>query len=155
MARAWCGTLLVLASVGCATAPPSMQSSVEAARAAYATAMKNGDANAVANLFTPDAVLVEATSAGTVTGQRAVARFYENLFKRAKVLDVIIQPDSLQQDGNIATETSRHIVTLQPTTGEPLARTLRHLTVWKQQSDGSWLIEADASIIQVPNPPPF
>ena len=74
---------------------------------------------------------------------------------RAKVLDVIFQPESIQQDGSIGIETGRRILTLQPTSGEPVARMLRHLSIWKLQSDGSWLIQADASIIQVPNPPPF
>jgi uncharacterized protein (TIGR02246 family) len=149
------GIVGVVALAGCAHSPPAMQASVDAAHTAYANAMKGGDAKTLASLFTPDAVLVEATAASTVKGQNGVAQFYENLFKRAKVLDVIFQPETIQQDGNLGIETGRYILTLQPTSGEPLARTLRHLTVWRQQSDGTWLIQADASIIQVPNPPPF
>lgn len=155
MSRIWGSSILLVVLAGCAHGPTPLSASVDAAHTAYGTAMKSADAQAVAKLFASDAVLVEASAAQTITGQPAVAKFYESLFKKAKVLDVIIQPDTLQQDGNIALETTRHIVTLQPAAGEPLARTLRHLTVWKQQSDGSWLIQADASLIQVPNPPPY
>ena len=155
MARIWGTPVLLVVLAGCAHGPTPLQASVDAAHDAYATAMKNGDAQGVAKLFAPDAVLVEATAAQTVTGQAAVAKFYDGLFRKVRVLDVIIQPDTLQQDGHTAVETARHILTLAPTTGEPVARTLRHLTVWKVQSDGSWLIQADASLIQVPNPPPY
>ena len=155
MSRIWGSSLLLVVLAACAHGPTPLAASVDAAQTAYATAMKSADAQAVAKLFAPDAVLVEASAAQTISGQAAVARFYEGLFKKAKVLDVIIQPDTLQQDGNIAMETTRHIVTLQPAAGEPVARTLRHLTVWKEQSDGTWLIQADAAQIQVPNPPPY
>ena len=155
MARVLGGLLLVLALAGCSHAPISLQDSVDTAHTNYANALKAGNAQAVASLFAPDAVLVEATSPSTVKGQSAVAQFYDNLFRRAKILDVIIQQEAIQQDGHTAFETARYIVTLQPATGEPLARTTRHLTVWKLQSDGTWLIQADAAILQVPNPPPF
>ena len=107
----------------------------------YAAAFNSNDAEAVANFYTEDAVLM-LPGIPAIQGRQAIQAMFEEYFKQnaAKIkhtpLDTQVAGDWAYERGKI-----REAVTSRA--GQPLERSLKYLAILKRQADGAWKVHVD------------
>lgn len=134
--------VLVPGTVGCTSAgvDPSIgtTSAVASARRLYADSLMRGDAAAIANFWTTDAVYM-APGTPTVRGRSTLQSLFTTFFATAREPEVAINSEDLVVSANLAYDvgTYRQVIEAR---GQP-RRTVegRYLFVWKLTSDG-WKI---------------
>lgn len=133
-------TALVLAGLGIgprADEPerPADARAIAGLNAAFTRAFNQGDAKAVAALFTPDAEITEPDGA-TIKGREAIAQLFETVFKADPRATIELMPESLRFLGaDAARETGRARTT--PAGGG--APEITRYTVLFVRRDGQWL----------------
>jgi uncharacterized protein (TIGR02246 family) len=140
----------LFALLGCAhESPPtasdlsSVRASIEQAEAQYAKVLVAGDAPALAAFFTEDGVFILGAQKGINQGRAAVEAFNEERMKAWRYLDVTITTADVGVSGELAYERGTNRIIRQQGSATPVTSTGRYLTVWRRQSDGRWLIQAD------------
>jgi uncharacterized protein (TIGR02246 family) len=121
----------------------SVRASIEQAEAQYAKVLMAGDAPALAAFFTEDGVFILGAQKGINQGRAAVQAFNEERMKTWRYLDVTITTADVGVSGELAYERGTNRITRQQGSATPVTSTGRYLTVWRRQSDGRWLIQAD------------
>jgi len=149
---------LLLAAFACAHASPSASSdalaetraSIEATNARFSEAMKRGDPEAVAQLFSEDGEAIPPGGKAFFSGRQGLRDYYAGRMRGTRFLDVVLTTVSVEASGDLAWETGTNRLTVQAGDAPPVTWTGRYLAVWKRQADGRWLIRVDAVI---PDPP--
>ena len=126
--------------------PAEVRTAIEGNLRQFISALKRGDAGAMAAMFTEDGEYIVANTKGFITGRAAIEEVFRARFKAARFIDVAITTISVHVECDIAYETGTNSVTLQVGDVPPVTRTVRYLTVWKRQADGVWRIRVDAII---------
>jgi uncharacterized protein (TIGR02246 family) len=133
--RAWL-PLLVLA--GCRASPaaePDARRAIEAAVSRYVAASNEGDADALSELYTDDAVLLPPDHA-PVQGRRAIGDYW----RQGTDTGLQVQTLRVEVDGAIGYLIGQY--TLPATAAEP-ADSGKYLMCLRRQRDGSWKLSAD------------
>lgn len=138
----FCSAVLV---AGCATMPPQDDATVRAAierqAAAWADAVNRGDASAVVNLYTSDALLM-APNAEAMRGHEGIRNFV-NAFGAVSPRDVRLNVEEVDVCGDTAYEVGSYNMSIQPPGQSRINDRGKYLVVWKRQADGSWRIHRD------------
>ncbi len=128
------------------TVPPDARTTIAAANAAWLTAMKAGDAAAVAAPYAQDGVFVGPTGA-VVKGPDGVARLMRDRFAQiGKVTDVSIAQDGVTRQGSLVYEWGHADIEVARAGAAPVRSRGRYLTVWQKQSNGRWEILRNLSL---------
>ena len=130
--------LLALACLIPATAARSedVRDAVEAGNRAFISGFLQGNATAVANLYTPEAQVI-APGSPVAKGRPAIAAFWQKSIDSG-VKDVTLETAEVESAGELAYETG--IVRLVAKDGT--VSTARYVVIWKRIG-GKWLLHRD------------
>lgn len=119
----------------------------------FAKALEQGDANTVANIYAPDAILL-LPNMEPIKGRAALRSLFAKGNEQADTVSYKYTVDQIEIVGDwafrwgTATETDR---VKNVTTGPKVVSThLKFVDVWKKNSDGKWYIYRDSSVIDMP-----
>ena len=128
-----------LALAGCReaapAADPSTREAIEAAVGRYVAASNEGDADALTELYTEDAVLLPPDHA-PVHGRRAIGEFW----RQGTDSGLAVTTLRVEVDGTIGYLVGKY--NLPQTTNEP-ADSGKYVMCLRRQRDGSWKLSAD------------
>jgi uncharacterized protein (TIGR02246 family) len=118
---------------------PKLEQSIQKANADWATAVKTGDAAAIAAPYADDAVFVLVD--GTCRKGRAeIEKMYRDGFERGGIAtSARIDSKKLVVDGDFAYESGYGEIGRMKS-GKAVTSGGRYLTVWQRASDGAWKI---------------
>jgi uncharacterized protein (TIGR02246 family) len=123
-----------------------VRSAIEAGNAEFARALVDGDARAMAAVFSEDGEVIPATQAGFVSGREEIVAYNAGRLGTRRYLDVVLTTVHLGVSGDLAWETGTSRVTMEQGKNAPVTLTGRYLAVWKRDPDGRWLLRADLPI---------
>ena len=101
----------------------------------------NGDAAAIAALYTEDAIVV-APEAPVVEGRANIQEFWVNVLTGMSLKKVTLNSTNLEVAGDVACEVGTGILELAPEGGEAATAEVRWMVYWKKV-DGKWLLHRD------------
>jgi uncharacterized protein (TIGR02246 family) len=137
--------LHLLLGIGEPPAPAQAQDAVRVAiekqAADFAAAFNRGDAKAVAAMYTEDAIALPP-DADLVRGRAAIEKLWtEAMASGMKTLAFTVL--DVQSSGNLAVETGRAMIGLQPP-GQPMTTQAgKYVVVWQRGADGQWRLLRD------------
>jgi uncharacterized protein (TIGR02246 family) len=138
----------ILVSTALARSPESTSDSVsdampfiQRANSEWTSAMKSGDANAIASAYAIDAVFVTVDGDG-IRGRTAIEQLYRTgLSSKAPVVSATIERRGTAAGGHDwVYEWGVGTVTRRAASGTLDTRKGAYLTVWKRQGNGGWEI---------------
>jgi uncharacterized protein (TIGR02246 family) len=134
----WMLTLGISLLAGCARHPqpaPGSRQAIEAAVARYVAASNRGDADALADLYADDAMLLPPDHE-PIRGRRAIGEFWRQGTDEGLQVTTL----TVEVDGDLGYLVGRY--KLPPTEEEP-ADSGKYVMCLKRQRDGSWKLTAD------------
>ena len=149
-------SILVLAACGSTQMSSDMQSgdaesSIKQANAAFATAMRTNDFDAITNTYTADATFMPPNMPAA-HGQSAIRTAWTGFLGQFSSTDIMLTTDDVQQSGDLAAETGRYMVHVVPKgTTTPVTDSGKYVVVWKK-IDGRWKIYRDIFNSDLPVP---
>lgn len=111
-----------------------MRKKIEKANLVFCEKVRKGDANALAELYTSDAVLFP-TGMGAVEGRKAVGEFWGGVIKGMGLKDAVLKTLDVVGSGDVYTERGEYTLKL-VSGGKPAEDKGKYLVVWKNASDG-------------------
>ncbi len=134
---------LALLVVGCQPAAEAAKqaqdvAAIKSVADQYVTATNAGDAAAVADLYTDDAILMPLNAAPAVVGKEAIQSASQALFDQV-TLKLTGSTEEVEVAGDWAFSRNSYTATLTPKAGgEPTEAKVKCLVIYKRQPDGSW-----------------
>jgi len=148
----------VLALAACASPPPPAPerdapadiAALNAVRSGFVAAYKAGDAQAIAQLYTEDAVS-EPNNQATLEGRQAIVDSLTSMFELVSV-DVDLIPDETTTLGDVGLDRGHYVVTVTPKGegGSPSTSEGRYLVILARQADGTWKVIRDIDNASAP-----
>ena len=129
--------------------PASARAAIEKANAAFADAMRRGDAAAAASLYAADAIVM-MPNAPAMRGTAAITAGLGAMMKDMTITVFVPKTDNVIVAGDLAIETGSMQMTMKPKTGPEMKDAGKYLTVWKHQADGSWKVIRDINNSDLP-----
>jgi uncharacterized protein (TIGR02246 family) len=97
---------------------------------AIRTAVKRGDAAAIAQVFTEDADFIPVPPGkGFISGRAAIEALNAQRLQKRRYLDLVLSTTSVGTSGDLAYETGTNRVTYQEGDAAPITQTGRYLVV--------------------------
>ena len=115
---------------------------IEASRAAYVVAMKQGDARALASHFSDDAILLPQ-NADMLHGRAAIEHWFASWLPTTTVQDFAIASENITTVGGTAYEVGTYQMTFVPRGAGSVSEAGKYLMVWHRGADGHWSIVRD------------
>ncbi len=142
--------LFIIALTGCQQAPTGPQPLTDADREQHAAleetfrqAFLAGDADAVAALYSEDAIL-SLPGSEMVGGKENIHEWYSNFFKMAKITEFSLSPAKVSGENDWAYAVGRFSMKIVfQGSDTPVSDTGKYLNVHRKQADGSWKFVAD------------
>jgi uncharacterized protein (TIGR02246 family) len=138
-----------VAAATAATDAGAVRQAVEAANARFVDAAKRGDTATLASMYTDDAVLMMSNSEAA-RGRNAIAKWHGGMLSQMPMKEFSLRTDDVVLGGDLAVETGRYEMTLQPRGGSEVKDKGKYVVVWKRQADGSWKILRDIANSDLP-----
>lgn len=134
---------------GGATAAPPAANDPVAVRAAIDAANKKGldgfnagvPDSMVAN-YTEDAIVM-MPGMKAMRGRAEIASTLKQMFEQMDIRNFNMKTDDVMVDGDVAVETGSGTWEMGPKGKALAADTIKYLTIWRKQGDGSWKIVRD------------
>ena len=118
-----------------------VRAAIEAANARFSEAFERGDAKALADMYTSDAIAFPPDSE-MIRGNEAIGQFWKAT-RNSGVKSATLTTVDVGRSGNIAYETGKVSLTIQPEGKEATTEAAKYVVVWKRQVDGSWKLHRD------------
>jgi len=141
-----------LLSVGAMSAetPPSVERTkvrvaIDRAYASYIAAFARGDARAVAAVYDERGARLNENGS-VVQGQEAIVADVQRFLSDVGTVKVTLETVDVWVVGNRTYETGKWQYLFTPRGRVETTSGGRYVTVWKRQSDGGWLMEADMGV---------
>jgi len=117
-------------------------------------AYEAGDAEAIGNLYTKDAIS-ESNNQPSLRGRDAIVASLKGMFEQVTVKTVLTAEDT-KTLGNVGVDTGRYAVTVTPKAGAtPYTNEGRYMVVYVKDADGQWRVWRDMdNAIGTPRPAP-
>ena len=149
-------TLAVPFIVSCTTAPPPDTSAedglaIEAVSKQWVDAFNQGDAAAVASLYTEEATLLEPNSP-LVVGRENIQAIFQGFFNTS-ALELQLTVIELSVHGDMAHRFGKYTLTIQPEEGDAVSDNGKYVEIWKREN-GSWKMDVDIWNSSLPLPAP-
>ena len=132
----------------CYAPPPEEKMDVEKVRKAieesnlkFGEAARQGDAAALAALYTEDATLLPPNSE-MIKGREGIEAVWSAVIQMG-AKDVVLTTVDVYGSGDLAYEVGNYVLTIQPEGQEPIEDKGNYVVVWKQIADGSWKMHVD------------
>lgn len=132
----------------CCAPPPTEEMDVEKVRMAieegclkFGEAVRQGDAAALAALYTDDATLLPPDSE-MIKGKQGIEAFWSGGFQMG-IKDVVLTTVDVFGSGDLAYEIGKANITIQLEGQEPIEQKGKYVVVWKQAADGLWKLHVD------------
>jgi uncharacterized protein (TIGR02246 family) len=149
-------TVLLLAACGSSqmssdTQSRDAESYIKTGEAAFATAMRANDMDAIVNMYTADATLMPP-NLPAAHGPNAIRATWTGFLGQFSSTDITLTADDVQQSGDLAAETGRYMVHVVPKgTTATVTDSGKYIVVWKK-TDGRWKISRDIFNSDLPVP---
>ncbi len=117
------------------------RAAIEAANAKFSEAFARGDAKALAAMYTPDAIAFPPDSE-MIRGNEAIGSFWKTTRDNG-VQSATLTTVDVGRSGDVAYETGKVVLTMQPVGKQPTTAAAKYVVVWKRQPDGSWKLHRD------------
>ena len=118
-----------------------VRKTIEETNLKFGEAIRQGDATALADLYTEDATLLPPDS-DMIKGRQGIETFW-NGGLQIGIKDAILTTVDLSGSGDLAYEIGKFTLTIQPEEQEPIEQKGKYVVVWKQTADGSWKLHVD------------
>lgn len=118
-----------------------MRAAIEAANAKFSEAFSRGDANALAALYTRDAIVFPPDSEA-IRGNEAIGKFWKTT-RDGGVQSAVLTTDDVGTSGDVAYESGKVTLTIKPEGKEATTAMSKYVVVWMRQPDGSWKMHRD------------
>ena len=125
---------------------------IEEANLKFGEAVRQGDAAALATLYTEDATLLPPNSE-MIKGRQGIEVFWQATGEMG-VTDAVLTTVDVMGAGDLAYEIGKYTITIQPEGQEPVEDMGKYVVVWKLQADGSWKLHVDIWNSSMPPPQP-
>lgn len=161
-------TVLAVSTLAAACAPPAPPpapaepelnapaaiAALNAAREGFMKAYEAGDAEAIGNLYTKDAIS-ESNNQPSLKGRDAIVASLKGMFEQVTVKTVLTAEDT-KTLGGVGVDTGRYAVTVTPKAGAtPYTNEGRYMVVYVKDADGQWRVWRDMdNAIGTPRPAP-
>src|SRR5262249_51697460 len=106
----------------------------------FCQAFLKKDAATVAGMYTSDAILFPP-DADMIRGRKAIGEFWKGMMGGVK--NVTLTTVDLGASGDVAYESGKASITVQPAGGQSTPMEVKYVVVWKRQKDGSWKLHRD------------
>jgi len=118
----------------------SARAAIEQANTLFSEAIARGDAQAIAKLYTEDAILLPERGE-LVKGRQAIGEFWKTAMDGG-VKSVTMTTLDVGGSGDLAHEVGSVLLTLQAEGRPPATASAKFVVVWKREADG-WKIHRD------------
>ena len=131
---------------------PADIAALGAARERFMKAYEAGDAEAVGNLYTNDAIS-ESNNQPSLKGREAIVASLKGMFEQVTVKTVLTAEDT-KTLGGVGVDTGRYAVIVTPKAGAaPSTNEGRYMVVYVKEADGQWRVWRDMdNAIGAPRP---
>ncbi len=116
------------------------RAAIEQVNARFSEAIARGDAQAIAKLYTEDAILLPERGE-MVKGRQAIGEFWKTAMDGG-VKSVTVTTLDVGGSGDLAHEVGTVLLTLQAEGRPPATASAKYVVVWKREADG-WKIHRD------------
>lgn len=117
------------------------RAAIEAANAKFSSVFARGDASALAEMYTPDAILFPPGE-NMLQGNVPIGQFWKKSHDGG-VASVKLTTTDVERAGDAAWETGKVELVLRAEGKPDSSASAKYLVVWKQQADGSWKLHRD------------
>jgi uncharacterized protein (TIGR02246 family) len=117
------------------------RAAIEAANAKFGAAFAKGDVQALAAMYTPDAIAFPPDSE-MIRGNDAIGRFWKTSRDNG-VQSATLTTVDVGRSGDVAYEAGTVALRIQPAGKEATTATAKYVVVWKRQADGAWKMHRD------------
>ncbi|MCU0251713.1 MAG: SgcJ/EcaC family oxidoreductase [Vicinamibacterales bacterium] len=133
---------------------PADIAALNAAREGFMKGYEAGDAEAIGNLYTKDAIS-ESNNQPSLKGRDAIVASLKGMFEQVTVKTVLTAEDT-KTLGNVGVDTGRYAVIVTPKAGAtPYTNEGRYMVVYVKDADGQWRVWRDMdNAIGSPRPAP-
>jgi len=136
--------LLFMACSGCK--PPESgrtgaRAAIEAGNTKFSEAFERDDSEAIAALYTQDAI-VFPPGGEMVKGRQAIGSFWKAT-RQGGVNSAKLTTVDVGESGDLAYEVGTVLLAIQPEGKESATASAKYVVVWKRQADGSWQLHRD------------
>jgi uncharacterized protein (TIGR02246 family) len=114
---------------------------IEEANAKFGDVVRQGDAAALADLYTDDATLLPPDSE-MIKGKEGIEAFWSGGIQMG-IKGLALTTVDVYGSGDLAYEIGKFILTIQPEGQEPIEQKGKYVVVWKKTTDGSWKLHVD------------
>lgn len=130
-------------------APPSslleVRQAIDKGNAQWIVAWDKADASLIAELFASDGVMLGSNGKLFKSPKQILEHLKPVMEGAGKGVKATVTTAELWLDGDTAYETGTYSYKYQEK-GKPVTEEGRYVTIWKQQSDGSWKIVMDMGV---------
>ena len=107
----------------------------------FGEAVRQGDAAALAALYTDDATLLPPDSE-MIQGRQGIEEFWNALIQMG-LKDAVLTTVEVFGSGDLAYEIGKATITIHLEGQDPIEQKAKYVVVWKQTADGSWKLHVD------------
>jgi uncharacterized protein (TIGR02246 family) len=132
---------------------PADVAAINAAREAFMKGYEAGDAKAIAELYTTDAIS-EPNGQATLKGREAIVEGLTSMFQQVGV-KATLTTDEVRTLGNFGIDRGHYVVTVTPKAGAPASTSEgRYLVIYRKGEDGTWRAWRDIDNVALPQAAP-
>lgn len=146
------GPTLAQTNVG-ATAASQAKQAIRQQFNRFAKALEQGNAQAVANIYASDAILL-LPNMKPVEGRAALRSLFADNFKHSDTLSYKYTVHQVEVAGDWAFRWGTATQVVRPKNSKMASKTetghLKFVDVWKKEADGTWHIYRDSSVVDMP-----
>lgn len=125
------------------------QATIQDTNREFMEAVKRGDPEAVAALYTEDAKVL-APNVEAISGRQAIQALFKGLVDMG-VREVTLETVDVEYLGDVAYEVGAYALKIEPEGGQAAADKGKYV-VWKRQADGRWKLHVDIWNTNTPLP---
>ena len=114
---------------------------IDAGNAVFSSSFAKGNTQAIADLYTEDAVVLPPNQE-MVEGRDSIKSLFESIAKKGLV-NIHLITTNITGSGSIAVETGQYNLEIYPEGKEAINDHGKYLAVWQQQNDNSWKMIRD------------
>ena len=122
--------------------PATVRTAIDSVNKGVIDAFTKGDPTALAAHYESDAIVM-APNGPAWKGRSGIEESAKGMFGQAAIKDMKLETDDLVVSGDLAVETGRYSMTVEPKGGKAAPDKGKYLVVWRRQADGSWKIHRD------------